>query len=48
MYVIPFSRVKSRLQEASQSEKASDFSLEYTIQALPRELFDAIELVPLA
>jgi hypothetical protein len=48
MYVIPFSRVKSRLQETSQSEKASDFSLEYTIQALPRELFDAIELVPLA
>ena len=45
IYVIPFDRVVKRLKEVPVSRKAHPLSWEYTIERLPKNCFDVLELL---
>ncbi len=45
LFVIPFEFVADRAQKVSLARRASVFHDEYTIERLPRRLFDVIELL---
>ena len=45
LFIIPFGPVADRVQMVSLAQRASAFHEEYTIERLPRHLFDVIELL---
>lgn len=44
LYVIPYERVRGMFVEASVRERAHPLSVEYRVEALPRDCFDVLEL----
>lgn len=44
LYVIPYERVKGMMVEAPVRERAHPLSVEYRLEALPRDCFDVLEL----
>lgn len=44
LYVIPFDRIRGMAVEVPVPERAHPFSIEYRVEALPRESFDMLEL----
>jgi hypothetical protein len=44
LFIIPFEKVRGIVMEVPVRERAHPFSIEYRIEALPRDCFDMIEL----